>query len=393
MRKKIVLLLQGGGALGAFQCGAWKALHPFIRENGHELLAVAGASIGAINAGLIARHYHDADGGSGVLQDFWRNTLATSPAPFFPFPGEYWDAWNGLFTGLLLGNRGLFHPAYQHWNPIGDMFRFQMPLYQTHQAEHTLAKAFGEYQGEAPLLAVGLTDVKTGEGVLFDSASQAITPRMLAASIGIPLLFSPVEIDGRRYWDFEIRSNTLLPNVFALLREALPRPNMPDDFLVIVVDMFRPDTDQLPSSAIESHYRLINILLGNKLKYEQRAFEADNAYLGAMERIHRLAGAENHSPLTAAIEEEYQKVLAERYARVEFLHVGRRHFEYEYISRDFNYSPQYIESLIAQGIESASDAVKNYQERILPNKESGMEPLDRAPRRMDDARKSYPRLV
>ena len=56
MAKKIVLLLQGGGALGAVQCGVWKALCPFIHENGHELVAVAGASIGAINAGLTARH-------------------------------------------------------------------------------------------------------------------------------------------------------------------------------------------------------------------------------------------------------------------------------------------------------------------------------------------------
>jgi hypothetical protein len=55
VEKKIALLLQGEGALAAFQCGAWKAILPFIRENGHELVAVAGAS---------AR-------GMDVLQDFY----------------------------------------------------------------------------------------------------------------------------------------------------------------------------------------------------------------------------------------------------------------------------------------------------------------------------------
>jgi NTE family protein len=358
MGKKIVLLLQGGGALGAFQCGAWKALFPFIRENGHALVAIAGASIGAINAGLIARHYHQTDGGSGVLQDFWRNRLATPPAPFFPWPGEYWRAWNGLFTGLLLGNRGLFCPAYQHWNPVGDMFRFHMPMYRTHIAERTLAESFGEYHGKQPLLALGVTDVKTGEALLFESASQTITTRMLAASIAIPILFPPVEIDGRYLWDAEMRSNTLLPNIFALLREALPQPDdKPDDFLVIVIDMFRTDTERIPTSTLQSYYRLLNIVLGDKLKRDQSAFETGNAYLDAMERIHRLARNENHSPLTAAIEEEYRKALGQHHAVVEFMHIGRRPFEYEHISRDFDYSPQYIDRLIAQGTESALNAI------------------------------------
>jgi NTE family protein len=363
MTKKIVLLLQGGGALGAFQCGAWTQLFPFIRDNEYELIAVVGASIGAINAALIARHGSDTDGGSGVLQDFWRNRIAMPPAQFIPLPGEYWRAWNGLLTGQLLGNRGLFRPAYRHWNPVGDMFRFHMPLYETRNAERTMASVFGEYRGTAPLLAVGTTDVLTGEAVLFDSASRTIEPRMLAASMAIPILFSPVEIDGRYYWDGEIRSNTLLPNLYSMLEETLPRSPAPDDFLVIVMDMFKSDTDRAPASAIESQYRLLNILLGSKLKYDQREFEAGNALLDAMERLRMLAGAESDSALSAAVEEEYRKALAARYARVEFLHIGRCQFEYEYISRDFDYSPQYIEKLIAQGAASATEAIEAYRER------------------------------
>jgi NTE family protein len=393
MAKKIVLLLQGGGALGAFQCGAWKAISPFIHENGHELVAVAGASIGAINAGLIARHCHDADGGSSALQDFWRNSVATPPAPFFPLPGEYWQAWNGLLTGLLLGNRRLFHPAYQHWNPIGELFRFHMPLYQTHDTERTLTKAFGEYRGKAPLLMVGVTDVKTGEAVLFDSASRAITPKMLAACIAIPILFSPVEIDGRHYWDFEMRSNTLLPNVFAFLRDTLPCPDTPDQFLFIVVDMLTPDMDRMPTSTMDAHYRLLNILLGDKLKYDQRAFEVGNAYLDALERIHSLADQEADSPLAAAIKEEYEKAMADRHGRVEFLHIGRKHFEYEHISRDFDFSPQYIARLIAQGFENASSAIHSYQKTLPAGKKSGIEPFDNQSRKSDDERNFYPRLV
>ncbi|HVK95571.1 MAG TPA: patatin-like phospholipase family protein [Noviherbaspirillum sp.] len=395
MSKKVVLLLQGGGALGAFQCGAWKALFPFMRENGHELVAVAGTSIGAVNAGLIARHCHAADGGSDMLERFWRTVLATAPIPFLPFPGEYWRAWNGLLTGLLLGNGALFHPLYLHWNQIGDMFRFHMPLYQTENAEQTLAQTFGEYHGRAPLLAVSATDVASGEAVLFNSASQTITPKVLAASMAIPILFPSVELDGRHYWDAEVRSNSLLPDVFALLRQQRQRQRhaKPSEFLVIVVDMFRPDATSTPTTTIQSYYRLLDIVLGNKLKYDQRAFETGNAYLEAMERIHRLASHENRSPLTSAIGDEYKKALAQGLARVEFLHVGRRHFEYEYISRDFDYSPQYIARLIAQGVESASNAIKDYQQRDGTEGESGFEPFHRVPRPSGSTKKHYPRLV
>jgi len=391
MRKKIVLLLQGGGALGAFQCGAWKALFPFIQENGHELVAVAGASIGAVNAALIARHFHDTDGGNEALRNFWCNQVATPPAPFFAAPGEYWRSWNGLLTGLLLGNRALFRPAYQYWNPVGDLFRFHMPLYRTDRAERTLKTAFGRYRGNAPLLVVGATDVNTGEALLFDSASRTVTAKMLVASIAIPMLFSPVEIDDRICWDFEMRSNTLLPDVFALLRAKLPHRDTPEDLLFIIVDMLNPDAARMPASTLESHYRFTNILLGNKLEYDRHVFEIGNEYLRAMERIHQLVDQEDGSPLADVIRQEYERAVMDRHGRVELLHIGRDQFEYEYISRDFDYSPQYISKLIAQGETRALDAIDEYRQRLDRESRAQMERPDGAPRTSGGG--GYHRLV
>jgi NTE family protein len=360
MTRKIVLLLQGGGSLGAFQCGVWQALAPFIRESRHELVAIAGASIGAINAGLIARYYHEDDGGSGMLRTFWRKTLATQPAPFIPLPGSYWRAWNGLLTGLLLGNPSLFSPLYQNWNPIGDMLRFTMPLYQTGNALRTLSGVFGEYRGTAPLLLTGATDVQTGRTVLFDSARRTVTPQMLVASMSIPILFPPTRIDGRYLWDPEMRSSTLLPDLLELLRQSSPEPQAPQDYLVVVVDMFTPATREMPTSMMQSAYRLMNIVLGNKAKYDQREFDAANAHIDAMERLRGLTVDAAPPALAAAIEQEYHKVVAQRRARVEFIHVDRDHVKNEYISRDFDYSLEYIDSLIAQGEQCAKDALARY---------------------------------
>jgi NTE family protein len=367
MTKRVVLLLQGGGALGAFQCGAWEAISRFIRNNGHELSVVAGASIGAINAGLIARHFHEHDCGTGALHSFWHDVAATSPAPFFPFPGEYWRAWNGLMTGLLLGNRALFSPFYANWTPAGDLLRFHMPAYRTDNAERALDKYFGEYRGDGPLLTVGLTDVATGKGVLFDSASRPITSSLLANCISIPIIFSPARIDGRYYWDYEVRSDTLVPKVFQLLQQrsrgvsgAMRRP---EEYLFIVVDMFHADAGHAPTSTMDSHYRLVNILFGERLRRDMAAIREANAHLEAMERLNRLAASEESpSPLAEAVHEEYRNAVQNCGPRIEFVHIGRSPLPYEHISRDFDYSPHYLARLSAQGFDNASIALTRYRE-------------------------------
>lgn len=354
MARKIVLVLQGGGALGAFECGVWKALAPLIREHGHELVAVAGASIGAVNAGLIARHYRDDDAGANALVSFWRNRLAVPPFPFIGLPGDYWRAWNGLLTSLLIGNRSLFTPMYQNWNMAGSMARFALPLYQTGNAVHTLSQVFGEYHGDKPVLLAAATDVKTGEAVLFDSISRTITPEMLVASTSIPILFPPAQIDGRYFWDPEMRGNTLLPDLLEWLVRSVPAPQapqQPQDYLVVMVDMFSPSTDDLPQSVMQSAYRLMNIVVGTKARYDQREFEAGNAHIDALERLRALSGDGASPALKSAIDDEYRKVVGERRARVEFVHVGRGNLPNEHISRDFDYSPQYIDSLIEQGAD------------------------------------------
>ena len=364
MKKHVVLLLQGGGALGAFQCGAWEAISRFIHENDHELLAVAGASIGAINAGLIAHHLHDEDCGVSALQKFWHEAIATSSAPFFPFPGEYWRAWNGLLTGLLLGNRALFSPMYPNWLPGSDILRFQRPPYTTESAERTLNSIFGQYRGDTPLLVIGLTDVETGEGVLFDSASRPITAHLLASCISIPIIFPPAQIDGRYYWDFEIRSDTLLPSVWELLRDRLHAGQATDGILLIIVDMFHADTGRTPASTLESHYRLANVLLGERLQRDARLIESEDAHVRVLERLAELADGEPaSSALAAAVREEYRKAQAKHPAHIEILHIGRSPFPYEYISRDFDYSPQYLARLATQGYENASDVLRHYEEK------------------------------
>jgi NTE family protein len=79
---KTLVVFQGGGPLGAFGCGAWQAVAAWLRQAGHELVGVAGASIGALNAAVVACHADSDDLGAAALARLWRDRIAQPlPAP------------------------------------------------------------------------------------------------------------------------------------------------------------------------------------------------------------------------------------------------------------------------------------------------------------------------
>ena len=121
MANKVILVLQGGGALGAYECGVYKALAPHFAEHGQTLCAVAGTSIGAINASLIALRYEcDRDQGAGALEEFWTSDLATESMPFLPL-AEF-QPLNAVWTSLLFGNPRLYSPHLFGWDLLPRFF-------------------------------------------------------------------------------------------------------------------------------------------------------------------------------------------------------------------------------------------------------------------------------
>ena len=117
---------------------------------------------------------------------------------------------------------------------------------------------------------------------------------------------------------------------------------------------------------------------------------AGNAHLDGMQRLRQLASletGENRSLLATAIDDEYRNALAQRHGRIELLHIGRRQFEYEHVSRDFDYSPQYIERLMEQGAECATQAIDGYRSR------PAREPANQNERTVGATERAYLRLV
>jgi len=238
--ESVALVLQGGGALGAYQCGVYEALH----EAGIQPAWFAGTSIGAINAAIIAGNA-PADR-IDRLREFWNTicvpsgslswfaNLATQAAAWLP-PSAPLDVWMnllGAFGALAQGQRGFFEPRTFPPFLFADGSADATSFYDTTPLRATLERLvdFDRINHDGVRFAVGAADVHTGNFRYFDSAREAIRVEHVMASGALPPAFPAVAIDGSHYWDGGLVSNTPLE----YLLEASPRL----DTLVLQVDLW-----------------------------------------------------------------------------------------------------------------------------------------------------------
>jgi NTE family protein len=222
-----VLVLQGGGALGAYQAGVYEGLV----EAGFTPNWVAGVSIGAINAALIAGNPPERR--IDQLHNFWNCVSAGSP---FVLPAGM-DFARPLVNRMsaaavaTFGVPGFFRP--RQWPPFfaPDGSLSAMSFYDTEPLRATLNDLvdFDRINNGDVRISLGAVNVRTGESVYFDSARNTIAASHIMASGALPPGFPPVEIDGEYYWDGGIMSNTPLQYVCEDFRISA---------LVVAVDLF-----------------------------------------------------------------------------------------------------------------------------------------------------------
>ena len=204
----IVLVLQGGGALGSYQAGVFEAL----AAEGIVPNAVGGISIGAINAALIAGN---APGRRVArLREFWELVSSGFPEPGWT-PDGYLHRWlNELAASqaVFFGVPGFFTPRIPPapLQPPGTIAAIS--YYDTSLLKDTLERLidFERLNSGELRFAVGAVNVSTGNLTFFDSTKQRLDVRHIMASGALPPGFPPVEIDGELYWDGGLASNTPL---------------------------------------------------------------------------------------------------------------------------------------------------------------------------------------
>ena len=225
---QIVLVLQGGGALGSYQAGVYQALC----EAGIEPDWIIGTSIGAINAALIAGN--TPENRLARLREFWKR-MEQNPGWSFPnlFTGfneklAYWSAVTNVIPGFFTPNP-LAHAGDNY--PLG---ADQAGYYSTAPLERTLSELvdFELVNRCTPRLTVGAAHVRTSQMRYFDSRDSQLGLKHIMASGALPPAFPAVRIDGELYWDGGILSNTPTEAVF----DDNPRKNS----LIFAVHLWNP---------------------------------------------------------------------------------------------------------------------------------------------------------
>lgn len=253
--------------MGAYQAGAYAAL---AREGGLVPSHIAGASVGAVNAALIAGGPREE--AVDRLQRFWRRAAAQENpfltpmlAPYFPQSWRHAESWASALQTRLFGRSGLFRPRLPEI-----LWRRQPSLYDLGPLRGTIEEFvdFDWLNDGAVRISIAATDVETGEAVLFDTArGERIGVDHLMASCGFLPAFPPTEIGGHAFADAGFAANA---PVEAVLNGEADR----EDLLCFVVDLFsshgiRPDTVEAAAS------RQWELLFGNQSREKLERLERE----------------------------------------------------------------------------------------------------------------------
>lgn len=352
------LILQGGGALGAFECGVVKALE----EDGIYPDIVAGVSIGALNGAIIAAHPY---GAAKALEAFWADLAVETPELA---PANVRQAAAAMKI-VSFGVPNFFTPR---WMPpirsLTDWPAHWTSYYDT-EPMRALLKEYIDFSAlkDSPVrLLISAVDVISGALEVFDSYVDDLTPDHLLASGSLPPGFPWTMIDGKAYWDGAIVSNSPL--------DLMVERCGPDGKRVFIVDLFSGERE-LPSNMMEVMMRRDEIVLSERVR-------SDLHSRGKIERYRRLVdyilsqmepteqARIKHLPLYIQLMGDSAPTTITR-----FIRPGR---EREHSTRDYDFSDVAIESNRAEGYAVAKATLllgKSSQEA-----EPEVEPLpDEAP--------------
>lgn len=284
----VALVLQGGGALGGYQCGVYEELH----EAGIRPHWIAGISIGAINAAIIAGN----PVGQRVerLRAFWdlisepagsalswpalavRTTVAALP----PHPELL--AWANALSALgalLQGQRGFFEARTLPPFLFDDGSDAATSFYDVAPLRRTL-EAFVDFdrinRDRSVRLTVGATAVGSGNFRYFDSAHETLRVEHILASGALPPAFPAVEIDGEAYWDGGVVSNTPLEYVLDCRASA--------DTLALQVDLWSAQGPR-PRSMMDVLERMKDIRFSSRTRHGTRTVELAQQLRSALKEL------------------------------------------------------------------------------------------------------------
>jgi NTE family protein len=394
-----VLILQGGGSLGAFACGVFKAL----ASSNIKIDIVAGTSIGGLNASMIAGS-KEKDHPETALEQFWlelgEGSISANPnMNFFPFMKSLSPASErpmstnhtptsgsssadhsalahisqiesliSFYNSAIYGNKKVFMPR---WGPE---FAFTDPEYfvpheWTYLYDHSpLVEHLEKYIDYDRLqpngkpnarLIVTAVNVLTSEPLIFDSSKQRITSKHILATTGYPrYYFRWVEVEKGIYaWDGSLLSNTPLREVI----DASPAK----DKRVFLVENYPRYSERLPANLLEVEHRVRDIMFCDKTLHNKRIAKAITYYLKFIDELYHVI--ENRVNLeNAQDKEQFEKIkakykkISERGAQVKGLYYISRDEPFPDLYENADFSIDTIKASIRDGELKAKQALDGY---------------------------------
>jgi NTE family protein len=380
-----VLILQGGGSLGAFGCGVFKAL----ASNNIKIDIVAGTSIGGVNAAIIAGGKQEGHP-EEVLEQYWMELAEGSTSSYHesllsqyvPLAEDTKKLTHisqakstmSFYGSALHGNEKVFIPR---WKPE---YCFRDPQYfapndWTYLYDHSplvkTAEKYIDYNKLQPngnsnaRLIITAVNVLTAEPLIFDSAKQEITSKHLLAATGYPTYYFPwIKVqEGIYAWDGSLLSNTPLREVI----DASPVK----DKRIFLVENYPKNIDKLPGNLQEVQHRARDIMFSDKTMHNVQLSKTITYYLRIINDLYKML--EKHfdpeenknkedKEKFADIQARYKKVSEEHGAEIKGVHYITRTELYPSLYENADFSIDAIRNSIEDGEIKTNQILKEISE-------------------------------
>jgi len=388
-----VLILQGGGSLGAFGCGVFKAL----ANSNMKIDIIAGTSIGGLNASIIAGSKGE-DPPEKALEQYWlelgESSIANLNSPFMeglarnpiptltPLPSPATATTDhsamthisqvksvmSFYTSAIYGDNKIFVPR---WRPE---FAFTDPQYfrpdkWTYLYDHSplvkTAEKYIDYDKLQPngkpnsRLIITAVNVKTAEPLIFDSAKQQITSKHILAATGYPsYYFSWAKVEEGVYaWDGSLLSNTPLREVI----DASPVR----DKRVFLVENYPKTCDALADNLLEVQHRARDIMFSDKTLHNVQMSKTITYYLRLINDLYNMLEDHFDSEKKQEIEKfekiraRYKKVSEKHGAEIKRVHYITRSEPFPSLYENADFSVDTIKASIKDGELKANQILKD----------------------------------
>jgi len=353
---RVALVLQGGGALGAYQAGVYQAMH----EAGLEPDWVSGVSIGAINAAVIAGNPPERR--LPALRAFWEQITERKIWPFTPDGDVFRKARNAAscWATMLSGQPGFFAPQFPNpWLAFAGS-RSATSYYDSKPLRDTLTKLvdFSLLNDRAIRFSVGAVNVLTGNFTYFDNAQEQIEAEHVMASGALPPALPMIKIGTDHYWDGGIVSNTPLQHLL----------DQDDGLntLVFQVDLFSA-RGVLPRDIQDVLARHKDIMYSSRTRYNTDVFRRIHAWQMRLYQALLKIPEERLSDEERALKKELADL-----PEITILHTIYQQKAYEGHAKDYEFSGTSMREHWLSGYEDMRRTLKHQKWLAMPPPGAGI---------------------